>query len=229
MEHLRVIIPFVLYHGASEWNAGQRFSELFNLDEEHASLKRYVPDSQTLVFDLSKPAEEELGGAQGVKGLLSLLKHIVQHDLRERLPRIFSLLAEQNNDEQAWEQISAAAQYLKQSEAATETEILEAIEEAEGEIMETFLDRMERDWIRKGRQEGWKKGVREGRKAKALEMTLRLLKLKVRELDESTLETVRSLSLPQIERLSERLLGFETQDDLMRWLRRSAAATRRRK
>lgn len=95
--------------------------------------------------------------------------------------------------------------------------------------METIFDRMERDWIRKGRQEGWRKGLHEGRKEKALEMTLRLLALKVGELDETMLEKVRALSLPQIERLSERLLQFETQDDLMRWLRRSAAAAKRRK
>jgi Domain of unknown function (DUF4351) len=87
---------------------------------------------------------------------------------------------------------------------------------------------MERDWIRKGQRRGWRKGLREGRKEKALQMTLRLLEIKVGELD-TTLKLVRALSLPQLDRLSERLLRFETQDDLLRWLRRSVAATQRHK
>jgi predicted transposase/invertase (TIGR01784 family) len=231
MESLRVIIPFVLHHGASEWSAGQRFSELFEFEKGHETLNRYVPDSETLVRDISRFADSELSGDEGVNGLLFVLKHVLQGDMRTQLPHAFSLLANQRDEKQAWEQLSATAQYLKQAEVVTETEIVEAIQEVEtgGEIMETIFDRMERDWTRKGQREGRKEGLREGRKEKALEMTLRLLKLKVGRLDEAKREKIHGLSLRQLERLSERLLSFESQDDLARWLRRSEAATRRRK
>jgi predicted transposase/invertase (TIGR01784 family) len=143
-EHLRVIIPFVLYlyHGAGEWSGGRRFSELFEFEKRHETLQRYVPDSETLVCDISQFDDSELTGAEGVNGLLLLLKHALQGDLRAELAVVFSLLAKQNDDEQAWEQVSATVQYLKQSESVTEAEIAEAMEEAEtgDKIMETFLD-----------------------------------------------------------------------------------------
>jgi predicted transposase/invertase (TIGR01784 family) len=234
IEPLRVIIPFVLHHGGSEWHGGRRFSELFRLNDEHEMLRRYVPECETLICDISQFDDSELVGVEGVNALLLLMKHIPRPDLRAILPVVFALLAKQDDDEQLWEQLSATVQYLKQAEVVAESEIADAMQEAEtgGEIMETFLDRMQRDWIRKGERKGqrsgWRKGLREGQKKKALEMTLRQLEIKVGELDDATSKLVRALSLPQLERLSERLLDFETQDDLNRWLRRSNAATRRR-
>jgi predicted transposase/invertase (TIGR01784 family) len=108
MEHLRVIIPFVLHHGASEWGAGRRFSDLFLFDAGHESLKRFVPDYEPLLLDISQFENHELIGAEGVSGMLVLLKHVQRPDLREQLPEVFSLLAEQADGEQAWEQLSAA-------------------------------------------------------------------------------------------------------------------------
>ncbi|MBF0477456.1 MAG: Rpn family recombination-promoting nuclease/putative transposase, partial [Deltaproteobacteria bacterium] len=50
VKHLPVIIPLVVYHGASPWSRPQHLGSLFEINPEFAS---YVPDYNYLLYDIS--------------------------------------------------------------------------------------------------------------------------------------------------------------------------------
>ncbi|MDJ0583376.1 DUF4351 domain-containing protein [Crocosphaera sp.] len=65
-------------------------------------------------------------------------------------------------------------------------------------------------------QEAWG----EGRQEEAVNIVLRQLKRRFREIPVSLTEQIQGLSVEQLESLGEDLLDFETQDDLVQWLKK---------
>ena len=72
-------------------------------------------------------------------------------------------------------------------------------------------------------QEGEVKGKIEGKSEEALSLVLRQLSRRFGSLPPNAQAQIQSLSLPQIEALSEALLDFSTPDDLTHWLQENQA------
>ena len=72
-------------------------------------------------------------------------------------------------------------------------------------------------------QEGETKGKLEGKSEEALSLVLRQLSRRFGSLPPNAQAQIQSLSLPQIEALSEALLDFSTPDDLTHWLQENQA------
>ncbi len=72
--------------------------------------------------------------------------------------------------------------------------------------------------LQKGRQQGRQEGRREGERDQAILMTLRLLNRQIGLLPAATEQQIRSLSLAQLEALTEALLDFTQLQDLTDWL-----------
>ncbi|MFH1117400.1 MAG: DUF4351 domain-containing protein, partial [Pseudomonadota bacterium] len=117
-------------------------------------------------------------------------------------------------------------------------EVGQALEEALGEkgemYMESLLDKWMNEGIEKGLQQGLQQGVQQGlqqglqegvqqgRHAGTASLTIRQLTRRFGELDESTQERIRQLSLEEVEALGEELLDFKDKSALHRWLERYA-------
>lgn len=86
---LSCVIPFVLYHGPRPWRVARSVPEL--VDVPH-SLKKYVPQFQMQLIDLSECTDEELRGESIFLATMTLLKYIQRDELPERLPGILNLL-----------------------------------------------------------------------------------------------------------------------------------------
>ncbi|HEY9784450.1 MAG TPA: DUF4351 domain-containing protein, partial [Candidatus Obscuribacterales bacterium] len=71
---------------------------------------------------------------------------------------------------------------------------------------------------KEGREEGLKEGIQQGRRMEAINLVLRHLTRRVGQLEENLVGQVKSLSLVQLEALSEALLDFSTRADLETWL-----------
>ena len=86
---LPMIIPFVFYHGKSEWRLGTRFG---NLLTGPAELQVYSPDFQYALFDLHRYPDDRLAGNPGIQARLFTLKHVTDADFADRLNQIFGMI-----------------------------------------------------------------------------------------------------------------------------------------
>jgi hypothetical protein len=149
------------------------------------------------------------------------LKYIFRRELPEKLPGIFRELADTLPEQEAATQMETMVSYLTESQRFSEKQIGKALfEAAEGERMETVLDKMRRKWKREGRQDGKQVG--------AAEVTLSMLRLQVGRLNRATVEHIQALPVASLKRLGQALLRFESRADLDAWLRRSATRSGRK-
>jgi predicted transposase/invertase (TIGR01784 family) len=224
---LPLIVPVVVYHGAAPWRVDKSLSGLFDPAVRGTVWRRYLPDFEYYLCDLSRYSDEELKGAEGLAAALKLLKHIFRSDLPEKLPEVFIETVRDLPEERARDQVRTMVSYLTESERVSEVQISEALLTAktEGGRMETVFDRLEKELI----QRCLLQGREEGRKEGAAELVLIQLRRQVGKLDQEIEGQVRALPVAKLKRLGESLLDFESQDDLEKWLRRHAVASLRRR
>jgi predicted transposase YdaD len=73
-------------------------------------------------------------------------------------------------------------------------------------------------YVTTGERIGYERGEQEGRQKQAQELVLRQIKRRVGELPQEVEESIKSLSLAQLEALGEALLDFRGIEDLHSWL-----------
>jgi len=73
-------------------------------------------------------------------------------------------------------------------------------------------------WMREGVKIGKQQGLEEGRYQEALKLTLRMLRKRLRAIPTETRKRIETLSLGQLEKLSDALFTFSEIADLNRWL-----------
>jgi predicted transposase/invertase (TIGR01784 family) len=208
-EKLPLIFPLVFYHGRERWNVSRHFSALF-ATEDIEKFRKYLPEFEHYLCDLSVFNEVELKGAARTQVALALLRYIFSEALPQRLGEIFSLLL-QSEEQTAIEYLRTVLRYL--SAAAyppTDTELKEALStvfpEKEGGLMQSFAE----TWLEEGREEGRQQG--------AAAIALRLIHSRFGILEAEMSDRIRALPLEKIEQLSEALFHFTSRDDLNAWL-----------
>ena len=82
--------------------------------------------------------------------------------------------------------------------------------------METFLDRIRKEGILLGREEG----LAEGQQSALANVTTLQLREKFGRLEQATKTHIQALSFTELTRLAKALLQFEAPADLDKWLRR---------
>ncbi|MBF0475939.1 MAG: Rpn family recombination-promoting nuclease/putative transposase [Deltaproteobacteria bacterium] len=158
-EYLPVIIPLVFYHGTTTWAGSTRFSSLFDATAE---LRRYLPDFDYLLLDLSTMADEDIKGDVKTRMTLLLQKHINDPELVSKLADVATLYHEISADPDQIECLKAMAQYLIFTDKLTKDEITVFLDRATsgrgGEIMPTVVE----EYIEEGYQKGAREAVIEG-------------------------------------------------------------------
>ncbi len=212
-QQLPVILPIVFYHGTTRWTAAPRFQPLVAL-EGADELRRYVPEYEYLLCDLSAYAVEELKGRVILRVGLEILKSIFAAQSSERLAELFGLLI-RAQEQSAIEFLRTVLLYLSHAGARTsasdlKTALNRAIEQQtdQGEpVMQTIFD----EYIDLGRQKGLQQGL--------LLLTLRQVQHQVGPLAEETRAQISALPAERLELLGEALLDFRAPEDLALWLR----------
>jgi len=153
------IIPIVVYHGKSKWNAGPDFYELFDLPD---GLQAYMPNFRYLLCDLSHCSDEEIKGTVTLKAAFLLLKHIFSDDLSNRLPKILSLLKSLSNKQSGLEYLETILKYLA---SGTDKVGAEDLKKAVAEIFddkgEHIMPTLAEQWTQQGIQQGIQQSARE--------------------------------------------------------------------
>lgn len=215
---LPLIIPVVVYHGARPWRVAKRFSNMFAALVRETYWRRYLPNFEYYLCDLSRLRATELAGAEGLSPVLKLLKYIFRPELLAQLPSIFRQTAEDLPERLAEEQLETSVRYVLESRRATPAQIKDAFMQAasEGGRMPHFLEIIYPERFQHVRQEA------------AADLTLRQLRRQVGKLTRALETQIRALSLNKLTQLGEALLDFESRDDLEKWLRRHAATPTRK-
>jgi predicted transposase YdaD len=88
--------------------------------------------------------------------------------------------------------------------------------------LKTFEEERKVTYVTTGEQIGYAQGAQEGRQEEAQALVLRLLTRRIGDVAPEVRSQVQSLSLKQLEALSEALLDFSQPDDLKHWLQAHA-------
>ena len=164
---LPLVIPLVIYHGKTNWNIGLRFSEI--IEPIDNSLRKYIPDFEYILYDLSKYSDDEIVGTEELKVMLNLMKYIYSENLLDKLREIFKILSHISDTNLDY--ISTITIYLM---STTEIEIkelakimTETISEKGGEIAMTTAQKIKKEGINEGINLGRMEGLKEGLKTTA--------------------------------------------------------------
>lgn len=221
---LPVVIPVVVYHGRQAWNIALGFQNLFTDDLAGAVWRRYVPNFEYHLCDLTRYDDKEIAGTEELQAGLLLMKYIFRRDLGERLTEIISPLDELPPD-QAVEHLTPIVHYLAAADTGIPPEhigkkLSAAFPKTTGGAMESLFDMWKRQGLQEGWQQGLQQGVLQGKEAGVAETSLRLLKRRLGRVGVRAEKQILGLPLHDLEELSEALLDFERQADLTAWLRK---------
>jgi len=170
-QRLRLIIPFLFYHGKSKWVL-KPVSKFFK--DYPTDLKLYIPDYQSIFVDLSTMSDDNIMNVANLllaSALLSQKYSASPKVLEQRLMKIFQALSEQTNRNF----IITLVVYLFQVVEIKENliHIIENVPDTiKNEIMSTYdylIQKGEEIGIRKGEEIGIRKGEEIGiRKGKEI-------------------------------------------------------------
>ena len=217
------ILPLVIYHGRQQWQVARNFGAVIDW-QAAAALRRFVPEFEYHLVDLSAFSEEEIRGIALARVGLLVLKYVFTGELLERLPEILQLLS--FREQSALEYLVTVMRYLTETNRKLTREefinLTEQLPTETGVTMETMAEGWFNDGVRKGRREGRKEGREEGRQEAGLALTLRLLQHRIGTINARTQARLHQLSFEQLTELGVALLEFQSARDLTAWLRTQA-------
>ena len=73
-EKLPIIIPILIYHGKNKWNISTKLSDY--IEEIPEPIKKYIPDYEYEIYDLSPKSGIEITGNLLLKSIIEILKSI---------------------------------------------------------------------------------------------------------------------------------------------------------
>jgi Putative transposase, YhgA-like. len=86
-----VVIPLVLYHGKDKWKIKTSLGEMIRgYDELPEDVRRFVPNYQYLLYDLSTFSDEEIKGEARLRILLSVFRDIFKSNSNAFLKVVFN-------------------------------------------------------------------------------------------------------------------------------------------
>ena len=224
------LFPLVLYHGRGKWRVARNLGSVIDWAGVE-DLKRYVPEYEYHLCDLTAYSEEEIRGAATLRISLLALKYVFKPELHEKLPEIIGVLKRLlSEDMDALECLRTVLEYLSRARGLTSGDVRPAIKQVftgeEERLMSNFVD----EWIEKGverglkqgmergLQEGRREGLQEGRREEAARITMRQLEWRIGPISARTQSRIRKLPIEQVEQLGVNLLDFSSRKDLTAWL-----------
>ncbi|KPA17562.1 Transposase (putative), YhgA-like protein [Candidatus Magnetomorum sp. HK-1] len=186
-EYLYPVIPVILYHGTSNWNITNNFSDLFYNGNDY---KKYLPNFDYQLIDTGNFPDDAFNGDIIIQVSLMVMKHIFDKDFDEQILKIFTMLADfinQNNEGINFLEI--LLRYIgsnkHQNKEYLKATLKQAFKDKGDEIMKSFAD----IWIDEGRKEGRKEGLLE----EAREMLLEALNVKFKNISQAIMILIKDI------------------------------------
>lgn len=169
-KELPVIIPLVIYHGAVPWNIETRLgSMLAGYKDFNKKIRKYVPDYEYLVYDITNYTDEEIKGEARVRILFTLFRDVQRaesiEELIETIEKVVMYLQELEDKQTGIEYFETVMRYVFSAAKNLNREDVDKIVNTVGniypegsDIMMTLADILRDEGKKEGEKEGIKKG-----------------------------------------------------------------------
>jgi predicted transposase/invertase (TIGR01784 family) len=163
-KELKVVLPFVFYHGEKEWDLRISFQEMFNWKNLPEELLSYIPNFKIELFEL-KP-EGKIFETENLALYLFLRLIQIIRDKGEKfegeLLRLFTILSREKEEAKRVEILLEMVKYLlstrKDAEKYTEKKFYRLLEADYMTVLDKIIEKGRAEGIEKGREEGIEKG-----------------------------------------------------------------------
>ncbi|MDQ2087085.1 Rpn family recombination-promoting nuclease/putative transposase [Herbivorax sp. ANBcel31] len=231
-DELPMIIPLVVYHGSDEWKIKTTLGEMIKgYGELPEDVKKYMPDYEYLLYDLSKYTDEQIKGEVQLRILLTIFRDIFSKDskvVRKTVLRAAEYLKELDDRQTGIEYFETFMRYiLNARQRLTKEDVNDIVENIEktypegSEVVMTLAEQLKEEGKLKGIEEGKLKGKQEGfeeGETKALSKSaIRLLTKKFGKLSEETKSKIEKLDSITLEIIIDQIFEYKTLDDAKRY------------
>ncbi len=222
---LPIIIPLVIYHGSDEWNIKTTLGEMIKgYKELPEDVKKYVPDYEYLLYDLSRYTNEEIKGEVQLRILLTIFRDVFTKDNKaiiETVLRAAEHLGKLENQQTGIEYFETFMKYiLNASRKLTKEDVEDIIKKVEAnypegsEVVMTLAEQFREEGELKGELKGELRG-----EIKALSKTaIRLLTKKFGKLPEEIKNKISKLDTDILEIIIDSIFDYEKLDDVEKYL-----------
>lgn len=152
---LPVIIPLLIYHGRQKWNVGLKLTDL--LPQIPSQVKKYVPDYEYILYDLSTYTEKDIKGEIKQRLFLEILVSIFQENFAERIKKILALADELEKKTGVAAYIETVMRYIMEVRDDLTLEKIIAIDKelstGRSALIMTIAEQLRQEGLEKGRTE----------------------------------------------------------------------------
>ena len=165
---LPVIIPLVIYHDKGEWKIKTKLSDMIEgYDQLPEEVKRYIPDYEYLIYDLTKYNDEDIK-LESVTRIIIKIMRDVRYASKEKVVDIitegFTLLDKMIEKDNITHYMESCLRYvLSVRNDIDKDELIQIADQisVEGsELVMTIADKLRQEGKQEGRQEGRQEEIR---------------------------------------------------------------------
>ena len=173
---LPIIIPLLIYHDKGQWNIKTKLSEMIlGYDELPEDIKRYIPNYEYLLYDLTKYKNEDIKLQSITKIIIKIMRDARYADkdkIIDILIEGFKLLDEVIEKDNISHYIESCLRYILNVRSdINKDEMIKVASQIsiEGsELVMTIAEQLRQEGREEGRQEGIEKGIEKGKEEDAI-------------------------------------------------------------
>jgi hypothetical protein len=215
---LPVIIPLVIYHGNDEWKIKTTLGEMIaGYDTLPEDVKKYVPDYEYLLYDLSRYTDEQIKGEVQLRILFAILRDIFTKDdntIINTILRTVEYLRELSDRQTGIEYFEIFMRYIMNAgQRLTKEDVDEIIRKVEktypegSEVVMTLAEKFREE------------GIQEGETKALAKIAIRLLTKRFGILKGDTRAKIEKLDAVNLEIIIDEILEYKSIEDIDKYLK----------
>lgn len=220
-----IVIPLVIYHGSDEWNIKTTLGEMIKgYKELPEDVKKYVPDYEYLLYDLSGYTDDQIKGEVQLRILLTIFRDVFTKDNKaiiETALKAADHLRKLDDQQTGIEYFETFMKYiLNAGQKLTKEDIEDIIKKVEtnypegSEVVMTLAEQFREEGELRGELRGELIGA-----TKALSKTaIKLLTKKFGKLPEEIKNKISKLDTDVLEIIIDSIFDYERLDDVKKYL-----------
>lgn len=204
--NLPVIIPLVVYHGGRKWNIANTLGGIIEgIDKIPDTIRKYIPDYEYILYDLSSHSDEEIKGGTKLRIFLEILKAIFKDDFEEfikTLKRAVITLEKLEEQQKGIDYFETFIRYIMNARKDLDIkDVYDVVKEISLERSDEIMTIAEQ-LIKEGMEKGIAKGIEQGVE-KGLEKTAEAAFKKGADID--FISDITGLSIDKLKAIKEKV------------------------
>ncbi|SHF12553.1 Rpn family recombination-promoting nuclease/putative transposase [Caloramator proteoclasticus] len=222
---LPVIIPLVIYHGNERWNIRNDLGTIIEGYEElKEEVKRYIPNFEYLLYDLSSYEDEDIKGQVLLRIMISALRDITIKDAKgmiDAVIKVASCLAELQDKQTGLQYFETYLRYIFSTDKGMTKQDFESIKRGVEKILvegSEYTMTLADIFREEGREEGIKKGIKEGERMALVKSIIKVLTKKFGILPDEIKNRIEVLDIATLELMFDEALDFTSLEEIKKYL-----------